>query len=77
MTPSLHFQMPEIDLQQNINKDFLGDKNTSAFYCFVICLFSTFCTRTMQYYGVQGKYLFKNERKVCVLSQHERPGAVE
>lgn len=55
MIPSLHFQVPEINAQQNMNKNFLGDKNMAAFSFFVICLFSTFCTRTMQYYGVQEK----------------------
>ena len=58
MIPTLHFKnAKEINIQQNINKDFLDDGNMGAFYFLVICLFSIFSIRTIYYPYIQEKIL--------------------
>lgn len=67
MIPISHFKMSGVNIQQNINKDFLDNKKMAGFS---FCLFSILSTRAIHYYYIQEQWhLFKNEHILCARSQ--------
>lgn len=54
--PALHLKnAKDINTQQNINRDFLGNGNMDASSFFVVCLSPIFSTRTTSYSYIQEK----------------------